>query len=168
MATEKQYEIRIPIASLRRVCGAEAGEIEALVRSRQIPALEGQVSLVSGVRAYLDHVRGEARDASLTVARDAAQEARAEAVELDLDMDERRLLPDIAAENALAELCGAITSAYQSIAARATRDMVQRREIEGALYDAQGVLAQAVGQQAEPPASNGRRKAAPRRKGVSR
>lgn len=131
----------VPVASLRRVCGAEAGEIEALIRSRQIAAKSGKVPLVAGVRAYLDAVRSEARNSSLAAARQEAQEARAEAVELDLDLDENRLVDDGAAQIAVANVCGAILREFHSIPARVTRDLRHRRAIETALHEAQTALA---------------------------
>ena len=131
----------VPIATLRRVCGAEAGEIEGLVRSRQITAKGGKVPLVTGVRAYLDAVRAEARNSSLAAARQEAQSARAEAMELDLDMDENRLVDDDAAQVAVADLCGHILKEFHSIPARVTRDLHQRRTIESALHEAQTALA---------------------------
>ena len=133
--------LTVPIATLRRVCGAEAGEIEGLVRSRQIAVKAGKTPLVAGVRAYLDAIRAEARNSSLAAARQEAQSARAEAMELDLDMDEGRLVDDDAAQVAVADLCGAILREFHSAPARVTRDLHQRRTIESALHEAQNELA---------------------------
>jgi hypothetical protein len=133
--------MQVPVATLRRVCGDDDGVIQRLIQSRQIAAKSGKVPLVAGVRAYLDHIRSEARNSSLTAARQEAQEARAEAVELDLDMDEGRLVDDDAAQVAVAELCGAILKEFHSIPARVTRDLHQRRAIESALHEAQTALA---------------------------
>lgn len=138
---DRPNSMMVPIATLRRVCGADAGEIEGLIRSRQITAKAGKVSLVSGVRAYLDAVRSEAKNSSLAAARQEAQEARAEAVELDLDLDENRLVDDDAAQVAVADLCGHILKEFHSIPARVTRDLHQRRAIEAALHEAQTELA---------------------------
>jgi hypothetical protein len=139
--SDQSNMMMVPIATLRRVCGADAGEIEGLVRSRQITVKAGKTPLVAGVWAYLDAVRSEARNSSLATARQEAQEARAEAVELDLDMDEGRLVDDDAAQVALAELCGAILREFHSIPTRVTRDLHQRRTIESALHEAQTALA---------------------------
>lgn len=134
-------DMQVSIATLRRVCGAEAGEIEALIRSRQVAVKAGKTPLVAGVRAYLDAIRAEARNSSLAAARQEAQEARAEAVELDLDMDEGRLVEDDTAQVAVSDLCGAILREFHSIPARVTRDLHQRRAIEAALHEAQAALA---------------------------
>lgn len=139
--TDKPSHLMIPIAALRRICGDDGGVIQRLVQSRQITAKSGKVPLVAGVRAYLDHIRAEARNSSLAAARQEAQEARAEAVELDLDMDEGRLVDDDAAQVAVADLCGHILREFHSIPARVTRDLHQRRAIEAALHEAQTALA---------------------------
>jgi hypothetical protein len=133
--------VQVPVATLRRVCGDDDGAIQRLVQSRQIAVKSGKVPLVAGVRAYLDAVRAEARNSSLAAARQEAQEARAEAVELDLDMDECRLVDDDAAQVAVSDLCGAILKEFLSIPARVTRDLHQRRAIEAALHEAQAELA---------------------------
>jgi phage terminase Nu1 subunit (DNA packaging protein) len=134
--------MQVPVATLRRVCGDDDGVIQRLIQSRQIAAKSGKVPLVAGVRAYLDHIRAEARNSSLAAARQEAQEARAEAVELDLDTDEGRLIDDDAAQVAVADLCGHILRVFHSIPARVTRDLHQRRAIEAALHEAQTALAQ--------------------------
>ncbi|WP_226553574.1 hypothetical protein [Celeribacter naphthalenivorans] len=131
----------IPVTALKRVCGDDEGVIRRLVQSRQITAKSGKVPLVAGVRAFLDLVRSEARNASLAAARQEAQEARAEAVELDLDLDENRLVDDDAAQIAVANVCGAILREFHSIPARITRDLPSRRTIEAALHEAQTALA---------------------------
>ncbi|WP_417264543.1 hypothetical protein [Celeribacter sp.] len=131
----------VPIATFKRVCGDTEGLVQRLISSRQIVAKNGKVALVSGIRAFLDEIRAEARNSSLAAARQEAQAARAEAVELDLDMDDGRLVDDDAAQIAVANVCGAILREFHSIPARVTRDLRHRRAIETALHEAQTELA---------------------------
>ena len=131
----------VPIATLRRVFDDDGGAIQRLVQSRQIAVKAGKTPLVAGVRAFLDHIRAEARNSNLAAARQEAQESRDEAVELVLDMDENRLVDDGAAQVAVADLCGAILREFHSIPARVTRDLHHRRAIEAALHETQAELA---------------------------
>lgn len=142
MTTEtRPAETMVSVAVLRRLCGAAPGEIEALIRSRALIARAGKVSLVAGVRAFLDAIRATAKSASLSAAQDAARGARADAAELALAVDARRLVQKAEAEDALAHLCGAIMSRTFTISARATRDVRERRVIEDAIRVAQQEIA---------------------------
>ncbi len=134
-------ETLISVAALRKICGAKPGEIEALIRSRALIARAGKVSLVAGVRAYLDAIRATAKSASLSAAQDAARGARADAAELALSIDARRLVQKAEAEDAVAHLCGAVMSRTFTIPARATRDVRERRVIEDAIRVAQQEIA---------------------------
>ena len=145
MTTEtRPAETTVSVAALRRLCGAKPGEIEALIRARLLPVRAGNVSLVAGVRAYLDGIRATAKSASLAAAQDAARSARADAAELALAVDARRLVRVEDADYAVAHLCGAITSRTFTIPARATRDVRERRVIEDAIRVVQAEIACAV------------------------
>lgn len=137
-------EVRVPVTTLRRVCADDDGVIQRLIQGRQISVQDGKVSLVAGARAYLDAIRSEARSASLTAARDGAREARAEAAELALLIDERAMVDDADASAALAAVCGTVTSEIAIIAARTSRDMAVRRVVEDVLHTTQQEIAQAV------------------------
>ncbi|MGO4909529.1 hypothetical protein ACEN2J_14485 [Pseudorhodobacter sp. W20_MBD10_FR17] len=139
-------ETMISVAALRALCGAKPGEIEALIRSRTLIARASKVSLVAGVRAYLDAIRATAKSASLAAAQDAARSARADAAELALAVDARRLVSVEDAEHAISLLCGAVMSRTFTIPARATRDVRERRIIEDAIRETQGEIARAVPQ----------------------
>ena len=145
MQNEKRpTETTITVAGLRQLCGAAQGEIEALVRARLLTARAGKVPLVAGIRAYLDGIRAATKSASLVAAQDAAKVARADAAELALAVDDRRLVKQVEAEEAVAAICGAIMSRTFTISARVTRDVRERRKIEDALRGLQADIAKAV------------------------
>ncbi|MHC9236622.1 hypothetical protein ACX9MO_13390 [Pseudooceanicola sp. 502str34] len=149
MTGKPPEQVHVPISTLRRITGAEPGQIEVLIKARAISQKDGHVPLVAGVRAFIEAIRVQAREASLTAARDEARDARAEAAELDLLLDERGLVPEEDAQDALAAVCGAITSELNIIAARTTRDISVRRVVEDVLHELQRDLAQEISLEAE-------------------
>jgi hypothetical protein len=141
----KPSEMMVPLSTLRTICGGdEARELDALLKSGRLKVRAGQAPLVEGVRAFLDAVRAGAADADLTTAMTAARTARAEAAELAQEIEARALIPDSEAEAALLSIVGAITSSFASLPAMATRNVVERRRIEDAMYSAQVKLSQAI------------------------
>lgn len=110
VTNDRATGIMISVAGLRALCDAKPGEIEALVRGRLLTARAGKVSLVAGVRAYLDQIRATTKSASLAAAQDASRAARAEAAELALAVDGHRLVRLADADDAMARLCGTIMS----------------------------------------------------------
>lgn len=142
--TERPAETLVTTAALRALTGAAPGEIEALVKSKLIAVSGGKTSLVPAIRAYLDQIRSTARSASLAAAQDAARSARADAAELALAIDARRLVRDADAQDAIAHVCGTVMRTTYTIAARATRDIRERRAIEAAVNDMQLAIARDV------------------------
>lgn len=134
----------ITLAGLRRITGAEPGEIESLIASGAIPAPEGgnQCSpMIESVQAFLHHLRDTARTASASAPMARARDARAEASELALAISRRDLIPDAEAETAADYVCGVIVDRIGGLPARITRDRLDRRRIEEALRAAQEGIA---------------------------
>lgn len=158
MATnDRATETMISVVALRALCDAKPGEIEALVRGRLLTARVGKVSLVAGVRAYLDQIRASTKSASLSAAQDASRAARADAAELALAVDGRRLVRVADADDAMVRLCGSVMSRTYTIPARVTRDVRDRRLIEVAVREVQGDIARVVAAHGDPdPASRSR------------
>ncbi|PYF12984.1 hypothetical protein C8J30_101369 [Rhodobacter viridis] len=132
----------ITISGLRRLTGAEPGEIEALIGAGQIDRPDGdRVPMISAVQSYLAHLRETSRNASASAAMARARDARAEASELALAIARRDLIQDSEAETATDFLCGVIADQIGGLPARCTRDMRDRRAIEDALRKVQEAIA---------------------------
>ncbi|KQB12534.1 hypothetical protein H9N28_10145 [Rhodobacter capsulatus] len=132
----------ITLAGLRRLTGAEPGELESLIAAGTLPALDGDhLPMVQAVQAYLTHLRETARTASASAAMARARDARAEASELALAVSRRDFIPDGEAEMATDFLCGIIVDRIGGLPARVTRDRQDRRVIEAALAKAQEGIA---------------------------
>lgn len=159
--TDRSAETTVSVAGLRAICGAKPNEIEGLIRARQITARDGKVSLVAGVRAYLDNIRAATKSASLAAAQDASRAARADAAELALAVDARSMIPVDDAHDALARLAGEVMSSMGVIPARVTRDVRDRRQVETAIRNIQNEIAQAVQAGGIEPARPAKRKAKP-------
>lgn len=78
----------ITLSGLRRLTGAEAGELEALIASGAIPpeGREQRVPMVEAIHAYLGHLREASRTASASAAMARARVTR--------DLRERRQIED--------------------------------------------------------------------------
>lgn len=136
MTEAARPEMRLAFDSFARLCGAERSEIDALVRQRRIAvSADGTVSLVQGVRAFLESIRDTARAASLTDAADAARAARADAVELALAVDQRMLAPEAVAHEAVLGITGAINAAAAAIAAASTRNLIEMQAIRAEVHE---------------------------------
>jgi hypothetical protein len=141
----KPTETFVPITTLRAICGgAEAVELDHLLKSGRIKVRSGQAPLVDGVRTFLAAVRAGAADADLGAAMTAARTARAEAAELAQQVEARVLIPDADAEAAMLAVAGAVISAFAAIPAMASRVVTERRMIEGILFEAQTAMSKAV------------------------
>ena len=145
----ERHEVRIPIASFRRLSGAEPGQVEGLIRARLITVKDGQISLVQATRALIDHVRAEAKNSSLSAARNEAREARALASELELQIDERLLVDGEDADEALRHIALSASREFSIIPARTTREMKDRRTLENLLWLAQHLLSETLKEGAE-------------------
>lgn len=133
----------ITLTGLRKITGAEPGEIEALIAAGTLPALDGdKLPMVEAIHAFLAHLRETARNASASAAQARARDARAEASELALAISRRDLIPDAEAEVACDFLCGVISDRIGGLPARVTRDLRDRRLIEEVLRAAQDGIAQ--------------------------
>ncbi len=140
----------ITLSGLRRLTGAEAGEIENLIAAGTLPALDGdKLPMISAVQAYLGHLRDTARNASASAAQARARDARAEASELALAISRRDVIPDGEAETAVDHLCGVISDRIGGLPARVTRDRQDRRHIEAALRGAQEGIAADLAQETD-------------------
>ncbi|KQB17102.1 hypothetical protein H9N28_07190 [Rhodobacter capsulatus] len=132
----------ITLAGLRRLTGAEAGELESMIAAGTLPALDGdRLPMVEAVQAFLHHLRDTARTASASAAMARARDARAEASELALAISRRDLVPDAEAETAADYVCGVIVDRVGGMPARVTRDLRDRRRIEETLRAAQEGIA---------------------------
>lgn len=158
--TDRPQETLVSVAGLRAICGAKPNEIEQLIRARQITARDGKVSLVAGVRAYLDAIRAATKSASLASAQDASRAARADAAELALAVDARSMIPVDEVDGVIADLCGAIMARTFTIPARVTRDVRDRRKIEDTVRRMQQKVANDVAALADDPEPK-KRKAKP-------
>jgi len=133
----------ITLAGLRRLTEAAPGELEGLIASGTLPALDGdRLPMISAVQSYLANLREASRNASASAAQARARDARAEASELALAVARRDLIQDSEAETATDFLCGVISEAIGGLPARVTRDLRDRRLIEEALREAQDRIAQ--------------------------
>lgn len=132
----------ITLSGLRRLTGADAGEIEALIAAGQIDPPDGdRLPMIEAIHAYLAHLRDTARTASASAAMARARDARAEASELALAISRRDLIPDAEAETAADYVCGVIVDRVGGMPARVTRDLRDRRRIEETLRAAQEGIA---------------------------
>lgn len=67
----------ITLNGLRRLTGAEPGEIEALIGAGQIDRPDGdKLPMIEAVQAYLAHLRETSRNASASAAQARARDAR--------------------------------------------------------------------------------------------
>jgi hypothetical protein len=122
------------IDTFKALVQAAPGEVEALLKAGTIQrAAPGKVALIPAVRAFIEHTKAQARNATLVTAQEAAKSARAEASELSLQIERRELVADEDAQAALDHVAGAIITGTNTIPARATRDLRARSLIEGAL-----------------------------------
>lgn len=144
MADARPAEMMVTLDMFRTIAGAGAGEVEALVRSRQIIVREGKVSLVAATRTFLDAIRTTARNSSLTAAQAEARAARAEASELALAVETGLVVPDTFCDECVQAITGAVLREFASLPAIATRDVRERRALENLLHDAQTALAAAI------------------------
>lgn len=132
----------ITLAGLRRLTEAAPGELEGLIASGTLPALDGdKLPMISAVQAYLAHLRDQNRTASASAAMARARDARAEASELALAVARRDLIQASEAETATDFVCGIVAEAIGGLPARCTRDMRDRRAIEDALRKVQEAIA---------------------------
>lgn len=132
----------ITLAGLRCLTEAAPGELEGLIASGTLPALDGdKLPMISAVQSYLAHLRETSRTASASAAMARARDARAEATELSLAIARRDVIQASEAETACDFLCGVISEAIGGLPARVTRDMRERRVIEDALRRAQEAIA---------------------------
>lgn len=132
----------VSVETFKALVMAQPGEVEALLRAGVIQkAAPGRVALIAATRAFVEHVRSKARNASLSTAQEQAKAARAEAAELTLQIENRELVPDADAEATLDHLGAAITSAIACLPSRVTRDLRARVEIDAVLRLAQEAIA---------------------------
>lgn len=130
------------IDAFKRLVEAAPGEVEGLLKAGAIKrAKPGHVALIQATRAFIEHTRSQARNATLATAQEQAKAARAAASELSLQIERRELVPDEQAQAALDHLAGAIITGITCIPARATRDLRARRQIEDTLRTAQAAIA---------------------------
>lgn len=130
------------IATFAALVQVKPSEIESLIRAGTIQrAAPGKIALIPAVRAFIEHTRSQARNATLATAQETAKSARAAAAELSLMVERRELLPDHEVQAALDYVAGVIVTGITCIPARATRDVRARRQIEDTLRTAQAAIA---------------------------
>lgn len=139
----------IPVSAFAELVETPAATIRDLIRRGALPkASAGRLPLIEAVRGMIQHVRSEARDATLSAAQEGARVARAEAAELSLAVEQRTLVPDEDAQAAVDHVAGAIVTSITGMAARITRDPNHRRRIDAALLAAQTAIADDLAKQA--------------------
>jgi len=137
----------ITLAGLRRLTEAAPGELENMIATGALPALDGdKLPMIESVQAFLHFLRNESRNASASAAMARARDARAEASELALAIARRDLVQDTEAAACVDYLCGVIAETFGGLPARITRDLRKRRLIEDALRRAQEAIASDLAQ----------------------
>jgi hypothetical protein len=139
MAEKQDHpEMRASVEQFAAFSGATRQEIAALVRSGKIArSPDGKLSVVAAVSAYLESIRDTVRAASITDAADAARQARAEATELALAIDQRALVPTAEVNEAILEASAAVVATFASIPPQVTRSVAEMKLIAEAVRDAQ-------------------------------
>jgi len=141
----------IQVPAFAELVETSEATIRDLIRRGVLPkAAAGRLPLIEAVRGMIQHVRSEARDATLSAAQEGARAARAEAAELSLAVEQRTLVPDEDAQAALDYVCGAVVTSITGMSARVTRDPHHRRRIDAALLAAQTAIADDLDRQAGP------------------
>lgn len=132
----------VSVETFKALVLAAPGEIETLLRAGVIQkAAPGRVALIAATRAFIEHVKSKARNASLAAAQEHAKAARAEASELALQVERREMIPDDDAQACLDHLAAAITSVIACLPSRVTRDLRARAAMDAALRAAQEGIA---------------------------
>lgn len=134
----------ITVAAFGRLVGASKAELDGLISSGVLPQTTGRdrrLPLREAAAGYLAHLRAHLATARAGAAASRAQDARAEAVALTLEVERRELLDAQEVEVALASVCGAINTALLVIPARVTRDGRQLRLLDEAIYRLRAKLA---------------------------
>ena len=105
--------------------------VRQLSRDGWIPkAARGLYPLVGSVQGYIDFLRDEARRSNQNAPANRARDARAREIELRIAEREGRLMPTEEALAVMDEIVALCRTEFQTIAARSTQDVGQRREIE--------------------------------------
>ncbi|RAZ83303.1 hypothetical protein [Cereibacter johrii] len=134
----------ITAAAFRRLAGASKAELDGLISSGVLPQPTGRdrrLPLREAAARYLAHLRAELATARAGAAASRAQDARADAAALTLAVERRELIDAHEVETALASVCGTINVAMLVIPARVTRDALQLRLLDEAIYRARTELA---------------------------
>lgn len=143
-AEQKQGEITIEQAG--RLLDLTAERIRQLIKEGYIEKTRyGHTTLVSAVRGYIRFLKEKASDRTQNAAENRVRDARAREIEMRLAREERELIPQDEAQQAMMMLSTFVAQQFQGLPAQITRDMALRKQIEKNLDQAQENISAALG-----------------------
>lgn len=128
-----------------RLLMISAERVRQLCKGGYIPRpSKGLVPLVGAVQGYVKFLKEEDRRSSKSAADSRVRDARAAEIELRIAERKRDLIPRAEAEAVLDALAGMVRQAFDGLAARVTRDLGVRRQIETAVHENLSRIADAL------------------------
>lgn len=109
----------------------------------EIP-VRGRTTLAGAVQGYIRFLKDDTRKDTKTQADSRVREARAKEIELRNQVRLRELIPVEDATAAMDVVVSRVREEMNGLAARVTRDMVVRRQIEAEVYEAQRRIAESL------------------------
>ena len=135
--------ITLDVAGRLLMIGPE--RIRQLNKAGYIPIPKrGFTTIVGAVQGYIRFLKDEDRKATATGAAERARDARAREIEQKIAERDRRLIPVEDAEFAMDTLVGVVNREMDGMAARITRDMVLRRQIEAEVHGAKNRISSSL------------------------
>lgn len=104
----------------------------------------GYTTVISAVQGYIRFLKEDARKDTKTAAQSRTSDARARKIELEIAREERDLIPKADAYLAMDIVVAEVNQQLSGLAARTTRDVPLRREIEAKVHDAKARIAEAL------------------------
>ncbi len=139
-------DTEISTESAAELLGVTSARVRQLVASGHIArAGHGRISLRSAVAGYVRSLKESASDRTQNAAENRVRDARAREIEMRLAREERELIPQDEAQQAMMMLSTFVAQQFQGLPAQITRDMALRKQIEKNLDQAQENIAAALG-----------------------
>ncbi|WP_245407583.1 hypothetical protein [Rhodopseudomonas faecalis] len=108
--------------------------VRQLIKSGYVPRpVKGVIPLVAAVQGYIKFLKDEDRRSSKSAADSRVRDARAKEIELKIARQQRELLPTEEAVALCNRVVGLLISRVAGLPAEFTRDLNERRRLEGSI-----------------------------------
>lgn len=152
MATAKKKDDPgvITTAQAAKLLGVSEMWIGKLHKMEYVPKVgRGKWSLVAVVQGYIRFLKDEDRRSSKSASHSRMTDIKAERLEMQMRAERRELVPLDDTRLVLDTAAGLMQSSLMAVPAKYTRDVAERRRLEGLIADALGDIAKGIDKKAD-------------------